>query len=283
MSNKNFIFEDLNKRLLLNTRIVRRYLNASDRVFPDYLIIGAQKAGTSSLKNYLWNHPNIIKAFKKEVKYFDCNYSRGERWYRLHFPLINELQGEKQITGEASPYYIFHPLAAKRIRKDLPEVKLIALLRNPIDRAYSHYQYNLRTNRETLSFEEAIEREEKLLEGVEEKIIADNKYPLYKHMFFSYFSRGIYVNQLERWFSHFPKDQILILKNEDFLENINQTMEMVTTFLGVKTFDFGDGGNLNVGNYPKMNSQMRKKLTEKFKPHNQKLFSLLNRDFGWNS
>lgn len=149
---------------------VCRILTAPIRVLPDFIIIGAQRAGTTSLFEYVSHHPCIGCSFGKELHFFDNlkgSFQKGLMWYRAHFPsypymyLAKKVRGRDMITGEASPYYLFHPLAATRIARVLPRVKLIAILRNPVDRAYSHYHHNAKYKRETLSFEAALEKDRK--------------------------------------------------------------------------------------------------------------------------
>ena len=145
-----------------------RYLTSSKRSLPDFIIIGAMKSGTSILYNkFLSQHPCIQRATKKEIHFFDNKYSKGILWYKSHFPTLKEKNNFKvknsqnMLIGEASPFYIFYPHTARRVYEVLPKVKLIAILRNPVDRAYSHYHHIVRNNKENLSFEAAIESEPK--------------------------------------------------------------------------------------------------------------------------
>ena len=110
-----------------------RMITAIQRSFPDFIIIGAQMCGTTSLYDYLAKHPNVLLSYVKEIHFFDHSYNKGLLWYRSFFPL-RIIKG-KRMTGEASPYYIFHSHSAKRIAKTLPSVKLIVMLRNPVDRS----------------------------------------------------------------------------------------------------------------------------------------------------
>ena len=154
---------------------------------PDYLVIGAQKAGTTSLYRYMISHPMIRPASDKQVHYFDFNYDKPFDWYRSQFPAGS---GNGLVTGEATPYYIFHPDAARRVRLVLPDVKIVALLRNPIDRACSHYMHEIKNGTESLSFEDAVEAEEGRLRGEEDKICEGVNYYSYNHVKFSYLARG---------------------------------------------------------------------------------------------
>jgi hypothetical protein len=258
-----------------------REITAANRVLPDYVIIGAQRCGTTSLHNYLMQHPNVVSSYKKEIKFFDSNYGRGERWYRSHFPYEEEMTDDALITGEGSPYYVYHPKAAQRMSAMLPNIKLIALLRNPVDRAYSHYQLSFRRGRETLSFEDALAQEEKRLDGVLENILADDNYPMFNHKHFTYRLRGIYADQLPAWFEHFSREQILIIKSEDFYADPAGTFQKVVSFLELPTWDLPVYKNYNAGQYSTMQPETRAQLVEYFKPHNQRLYELLGTDYGW--
>jgi Sulfotransferase domain len=146
-------------------------VTAPVRPLPDFLILGAQKAGTTALYAYLRRHPAITGPSWKEVSYFDRHYARGEAWYRGNFP--NRLRARDKLVGEASPSYLFHPLGPERARALVPEARLVALVRNPIDRALSHYHHEVALGRERLSFEEALEAEERRLLGEDERLLAD--------------------------------------------------------------------------------------------------------------
>ena len=259
------------------------------RILPDFIIIGANKCGTTSLYDYLIQHENIHSALWKELFFFDRYYPRGMNWYRANFPFIykkffkEKFSKEKFITGEASPTYLIHPLTPKRIQKELPKVKLIVLLRDPVDRAFSHYQMEKRLGYETLSFEDALEIEEKRLEGEREKMIEDENYFSYDLQKFSYLTRGIYIDQLKNWLEVFPKDQLLVLQTEEFLENPSKIYKHVLKFLGLPETDLKSYKKLNVGNYNTMDKKIREKLIEFYKPYNQRLYKYLKTNFNWGS
>src|SRR5690349_3699828 len=180
-----------------------RGVTSPRRLLPDFLIIGAQRGGTTSLYNYLQAHPNIHSASIKEVHFFDRKFQKGVHWYRAHFPMrltkvyAGRFRHEGFVTGEASPAYLFHPQVPERIARLLPRVKLIVLLRNPVDRAYSQYYHTLQLGYETLTFEEAIAAEEERIAGEREKISQDEYYQSHAFKHQSYLSRGIYVDQLQ--------------------------------------------------------------------------------------
>lgn len=261
-----------------------RVLTAARRTLPDYLVIGVQKGGTTSLHHYLEENRRVIPAFKKEVKFFDCNFGNGLSWYRSHFPFKNQMvtaDGKRALTGEASPYYIYHPAAPSRTAQTLPSAKLILLLRDPVERAYSHYQHNVRTGREDLSFEAALEMEPERLDGEVERILADPNYPLFKHMHYSYLDKGIYLPQIQRWLAVFPKENLLILKSEDFYRDPAGVLEEVTTFLGLPPMERSNWKPYNQGEYSGMDDRTRRRLNDYFRPHNAALSDFLGRDFTW--
>jgi Sulfotransferase domain len=278
------------KRLI---RLLPGYINwsiSSLKMLPSFIIIGAQRCGTTSLFNYLIQHPSIKKPFYKEVHFFDNYYGAynlGFGWYRGHFPintfgfLKTDTQNQRVITGEATPYYMFHPSCPKRIKEALPDVKLIALLRNPAERAYSHYQHSVREGYETISFKEALEKEKVRLKGEREKILSDPNYYSFNHNRYSYLSRGIYINQLQNWRKYFPKEQMLILRSEDLFYDLSSIYNILLEFLGLPEFTIKRQINYNVGHYSPMAPSLRDRLVEYFKPHNKKLYEYLARDLEW--
>ena len=263
------------------------------RLLPDFVIIGTQRGGTTSLYNYLAGHPCVGTASIKEVHFFDTpHYKQGLAWYRAHFPssiqkyYLQQIQKQAFITGEASPYYLFHPFAARRMAKSLPLVKLIVMLRNPIDRAYSHFYHEVAGGHEKFSsFEEAIEREEERLGGELEKMLADEYYASYNYRHYSYLARGLYADQLQTWLGLFPKEQLLILKSEDFYADTSATFKQTLAFLDLANVDSRQHKEVfkkyNTTKPPKMNPATRKRLIEYFEPHNARLYKLLGRDFEW--
>jgi hypothetical protein len=231
---------------------------------PDFVIIGAQKGGTSFLYHLLTCHPLIEPAARKELHFFDKpeRFDNGARWYRRCFPKSGWKEGQRSITGEATPSYLFDPPVAKRMAEVVPQARLIVLLRNPIDRAFSHYQMQVKRGTEPLTFGEAIEQH-----------------------YSSYVSRGIYVDQLLRWFEFFSKEQILILKSEDFFGRPVETLKVVLNFLDLPDWQ-PEASELqqrrHTGAYrQKMDPFTRQRLEAYFEPHNKRLYECLDVDFGW--
>lgn len=265
------------------------------RLLPDFLLIGTQRGGTTSLYNYLIARPGVGPAFVKELHFFDKKFHKGPAWYRAHFPTsIQKYYSEyirKQVfvTGEASAFYMFHPHVPKRVSQVIPQVKLIALLRNPVDRAYSQYHLEVELKRETLSFEEAIEREEERIGKEREKVLKDEHYVSFDFSRYSYLARGIYVDQLRTWMSFFPREQLLILKSEDFYADPVAALEQTSKFLNLPELELHERKkkyklhNYINTPYPKMDAATRKRLIEYFEPHNARLYEFLGLNFGWDS
>lgn len=247
-----------------------RLASAAARRLPDFVVIGTQRGGTTSLYRYLAGHPDVVAAWRKEVHYFDRYYSKGIDWYRAHFPL----RDEEGVVGEASPSYLFHPAAPTRARATIPAAQIIVLLRNPVDRAYSHYQMKVRRGVETLPFAEAIEREPERLGDSEE--LAGTAW---RH--FSYVARGEYANQLDRWLGCFPREQLLVLKSEEFFQQPEQVLHETLAFLGLRPWSPRGFRPHHLSSYPRLDPATRRRLVDHFAPHNRRLYDLLGRDFGW--
>jgi hypothetical protein len=264
-----------------------RNLSAHRRRLPDYLIVGAQKSGTTSLWEYLNEHPSVEPSAKKEMNYFDMHYQRGGAWYRSHFPLQHDhgLAGTTSPTtqtGESCANYMFHPLAPQRAAETVPDAKIIFLLRNPVDRAFSHYQLKLRRRQEMLSFEEAIAAEPERLAGEEEKIVRDPTYSSPPHNWYSYLARGRYVDQIVRWRQYFRPEQILILEAGEFFKRTAEVYQRVLDFLKLPRCLPTDLSNRFPGMYgEKMSETTRRKLLDYFAPHNERLYAHLGTRFNW--
>lgn len=269
------------KRPLRRLRADYRQLTAPLRGLPSALIIGAQKGGTTSLFNYLVRHPDVLPPLGKEIHYFDLHYARGVKWYRGRFPYAHRLRGGC-LTLDATPYYLAHPLAPQRAAQLLPSVKLIAVLRNPIDRALSHYQHEVRGGRESLSFAEAIEQESERLAGEEERLRKEPDYYSFNHHRYSYTRRGLYFEQLRAWLQHFPRSQLLVLQSEWMYREPAAAMAAVHRFMGLREHELVRYDPYYGGNYDRvMSKELRTRLAAYFEPHNRQLFQWLGEKFDW--
>lgn len=260
----------------------RRWRASRQRVLPAFLIIGTQKGGTTSLYRWLGQHPQVVEATRKEVHYFDINYSKGERWYRGHFPHAAELEA-RQITGEGSPYYMCHPHAPARIARLLPNVRLIALLRDPVERAISHYFHSQRNGREPLPIEAAMEQEDARINGEYARMQEDGRYISRAHRWYSYKARGRYVEQLRLALQVFPAEQLLIVRSEDLFQQPQRIFDAACAHIGIRTgFCPPNLEAQLVGGYDQQQGEpVRDSLRRYFAPHNAALSEFLRRDFRW--
>jgi sulfotransferase family protein len=251
---------------------------AAARPLPTFLILGAQKAGTTALFAYLREHPAVTGPAWKEVSFFDRHYARGLNWYRGNFPLRGR---RAAAVGEASPSYLFHPLAPERVRAAIPQVRLVTILRNPVDRAHSHYQHEVALGREPLSFEHALEAEEGRLAGEVERLTADPAYFSHAWWNHTYASRGLYAEQLERWLGVFPREQLLVLLTDELASDPAGTYRLVLDFLGVGPHELGAYPRIFERDYEPMQPATRERLTAFFAEPNRRLAELLGRELPW--
>jgi hypothetical protein len=253
---------------------------------PDFAIIGVTKGGTTFLYHLLTLHPHVEHAAKKELHYFGILFEdEGVEWYRRCFPTPRWKDGRRTITGEATPY-LHYPPAAERMAEAVPRARLIALLRNPVDRAYSHHHHLVRKGLETRTFEEAIEAELARPPGEADKTYErEDRASLFNpdHV---YLSHSIYVDQFLHWSRFFPEEQMLVLKSEDFFERPAETLKPVLGFLGLPDWE-PEASEIvpkkrNEGHYEQgMDPATRRRLEEFFEPHNRRLYEYLGKDFGW--
>ena len=247
------------------------------RPLPDFLVLGAQKAGTTALYAYLRWHPGITGPSWKEVSFFDRHWWRGEGWYRGQFPL----RSGGQIVGEASPSYLFHPLAPERARTLVPDARLIALVRNPVDRAYSQYQHAVALGREPLSFEDALAAEDERTRGEVDRLVADPRAFSRAWWDHTYVARGRYAEQLERWLRVFPREQLLVVATEELGAAPGETYAASLGFLGAAPYTLAQYPRVFDRDYAPMAPGTRAALAATFAEPNRRLEELLGRSFGW--
>lgn len=239
------------------------YHDLSSIAKPDFLIIGTPKGGTTSLYRYLIKHPQVIPCLKKEIHFWPWRYYRGLDWYLSHFPRIP--QGENYIAGEATTDYFDRHDVAEEVYNSFPQVKAIALLRNPIDRAISQYYHWVRLGWEKRTLEEAINADIQLIEQ-------NPEIPITKKISWkNYLPRGIYIELIREWLKVFPSEQLLILKSEDFYADPQKMFNLILNYLDLSPYEIPDYKKYNGGRYPKLNSKMSEKLQKLFEPFNQQL------------
>jgi hypothetical protein len=263
------------KRALPLRQLLSRY-----RVLPDFLIIGAQKGGTSSLYDYLGQHPQVRPALMKEPRYFSRWHDKSESWYRAHFPLKSHMTAH--ITGEASPDYLVHPQAPEWAHDLLPDAKIFVLLRNPITRAFSQYNHNAAKGRGTRSFEDAARAEMGSDQPHDLAALGGVEYRRAVHEL--YLGRGFYAEQLERWFACYPREQIMIYQSEIFFAQPRESLAQALQFLELEPVDLDqiDYAPRLQGTYKTaLDANLRAELANFFRPHNERLYALLGQRYDW--
>ncbi|MEG4587393.1 tetratricopeptide repeat protein [Microcoleus sp. MOSTC5] len=238
---------------------------------PNFIIIGSQRCGTTSLYTYLAQHPQILTPIKKEMDFFSWHFDRGIDWYLAHFPPMPP--GEEFVTGEASPSYFDSREAPERLYSLFPQAKLIVLLRNPVDRAISQFYRLTGLNWEARSLDRVISDEIERLSQNPEYIIGEEPG--------NYLARGRYIEFIKKWRAFFPREQLLILKSEDFYAGAATTLKQVLEFLDLPEYQLSEYQNANPGSYQRVNESVRDRLSDYFRPYNQELEEYLGRQFDW--
>ena len=252
--------------MLSSLKYYYRRLTSPFRKLPDFIIIGAQKSGTSSLYYYLSQHPSLRLSVTKEIHYYNYHIRQGRNlnWYKSYFPLKVRCIGSK--TGEASPYYLFDESAAVRMKRDMPNIRLIALLRNPIDRAYSAYNMNAAQGNWSTeqSFEQAIANPDLSMEASQ-----------------IYLLRGQYSEHVKKWFKYFKREQFLFIKSEDFFTNPKSALQKVYRFLDIEEVYPDNLKAQEVGAYSALSTRTRAQLEVFYRQSNAELVDLLGTEFKW--
>jgi hypothetical protein len=238
-----------------------------------FMIVGAQKSGTTALVSFLSQHPDIFMVPEKETHFFstDRYFENEQTDYAEYHRFYRHYTGQRAV-GEATPKYMFHPRVAERLKEYNSALKLIVMLRHPVDRAYSHYIMSSWLDREPLSFSEAIREERTRLFQVLGNFQTESDY-----WFYSYASRGLYVPQIKNLLRSFPREQLLILRNEDLSARHEDTLLRVYEFLGVEPVYLPPQDRVFSQEYEPMDAQDRRYLLDLFARETDCLESML----GW--
>jgi hypothetical protein len=262
-------------------RSLARAASLNAGVLPDFLLLGAMRCGTTSLINYLYSHPCVLRPrlpSEEEVHYFDLNFRRPLDWYRNHFPSnyrmsLSRLRHGAAMTGESTPYYLFHPHAPARVAQTVPQARLLVLLRDPVKRALSHFDYMCQQGTiQDQTLDEALEIEQAQLSEETQKMLADPSYKSHVHRTYSILARGVYLDQIKTWHAHFPREQMLVLCSEDLYKDPRRVYREVTGFLGLPEYRDIDFMPHNPRTTPSSQSgQLRARLKAFYRPHNEAL------------
>ncbi|MGW4940057.1 sulfotransferase domain-containing protein [Actinoplanes sp. NPDC004185] len=272
--------------------LVRYGERTSDqRPLPDFLVIGTKRGGTTSLWRYLIQHPLVPRLFPawntKTSHYFEENWPRGEAWYRSHFPTVKQRaalerkHGAPPKVGEAAPLYMFHPLVASRVAQLMPRARMVVLLRDPVERAYSHWKERRTEGVEPLDFAAALAAEESRTAGEREKLLADPDYFSEAFDWYSYRARGCYLEHLTPWLDHFDREQLLFVASETLYREPAATYARILDFIGLPPYDLGAYDVFNDRPSKGMDDEVRAELTAYYRPHNAALAERLGMTFDW--
>lgn len=267
-------------RLKPYQRIIRhRQILSAFRSEPTFIIVGTQKGGTTSLFQYLKQHPDVATSYTKETHFFNRAYHQGISYYKAFFPFKYKTRGKE--IGESSPDYIDNPYVPERIAKHYPNIKLIFLFRNPSTRAYSHYKMTCTfpDANENLPFEEAIFKEDERLKDIRSKMQTDNDFYDLKYCYFNYLSKGHYADQLKIWKKHFKDEQMLILRSEDLFENPESVYEVVLDFLKLKQIKLKSPKKYNSREYSEMSPEILSTLNNYYKAYNEEFYQLIRKRY----
>ena len=257
------------------------------RLQPDFLIVGAQRCGTTTMFKTLVQHPLVARPFlRKGVHYFDNKgYGNGMSWYRGHFPVAATSRarrlGKRPLTGESSPYYMFHPLAATRIAADLPGVRLIVLLRDPVERAYSGHSHELARGYETESFERALELEAERLRGERERMLAEPGYESFEWQHHAYLTRGRYHEQLVALEKLVGRDRLHVVDSQEFFTQPAKVFPGVLDFLGLPPHPGTVFEQHNARKRSPMSAELRKDLEDRYAEDDERLAQWWGRTPSW--
>ncbi len=250
----------------------QKFVSERKRMDPAFIGIGTQKSASTSIYNYLTQHPQILRAKKNELHFFDIGYDQGIESYESLFPWHPAKEKNQYITGEYTPSYLVFTETAERIHRHYPTTKIIVCLRNPAIRAFSNWKMKCQKGLESRSFLEAVEI------GI--KIPAEHFYKngltvLSELMKNPYVIRGHYASQLMNYFKFFSRESIRVLFFGDVILNPQKAMNGLTDFLGCERFDGYDFQRYGATMPGKAEPEAFDRLDEYFHPHNQTLLKLL--------
>jgi Sulfotransferase domain len=259
---------------------VRATVRRSKGMVPSYLVVGTKRGGSTSIAHWITEHPEVAPCrSNKGTHYFDVNYGRGWAWYLSRFPAPTS---QRHTTGEASPYYMFHPLAPERIARAVPDVRLVVSLREPVARAWSHHQYETQQGFEDKPFPEAIALEETRLAGEEERLRREPAYESFAHRHHAYLRRGHYAEQLERLYQYFDPEQVLVLRSESMFTDPQGELDRVWAHLGLSPATLAGLDRLKATHRTlDIDEDLARALEDHYRPWNERLARLPGAGFSW--
>lgn len=258
------------------------------RMTPDFLIIGAQKAGTSSLLSYLQRHGSYLRPLLKDTYFFDRHFRRGLDWYLSFYPSLTakaaaeSRAGGPIVTGEAATHYLSDPWSPARVHATVGDIKLLVLLRDPAARALSHYHHNVRTQVETAPTAlDAFMREPERIAADRRRMEADPNFYSPDYAAYSYLARGRYAEHLIRWLDYFPRERMLIVCSERFFASTDAEFRRICRFIGIPDRSLDLYPVAGQRNASRIDEGALDYARDHFQSHNRALFDLLRERYDW--
>jgi hypothetical protein len=254
-------------------------------MIPAFVVVGAQRSGTTTLYRLLEEHPNLVRpTLSKGTGYFDDDYWRGFRWYRAHFPLrpLALLRAGRSVhTFELSGYYLLHPLSAERIAHDLPDAKIVVVVRDPVERAYSAHAHEKARGFETEEFERALELEPQRTAGEREHLIDDPSYTSFSHRHHSYLARSRYAEQIQVMIDAVGRERVYIMEADRFFSEPQREFARLQAWLGLPVWQPDTIEQWNIRPRAPMSPALRQRLLDYFAPYDDNLVPLMGHEPSW--
>ena len=258
------------------------------RLPPSFILAGGQRCGTTSLFRALLDHPAILgPVHHKGVNYFDVNYERGWDWYQGHFPIRSLARlrtrgtGQAPATFDASGYYLYHPHAPQRLARDMPEAKVLVMLRDPVDRAFSAYKHEYARGFETETFERALALEDERVEPELERMRVDPHHYSSSHRHHSYRRRGQYAEQIARFTAELGAERVLIIESTDFFQQPEREYPRIIDFLGLSPHTPARFETWNARPGSPLSTQEHGRLADRFADHDEALVAMMGHRPSW--
>jgi hypothetical protein len=264
---------------------------------PDLLLIGTKRGGTTSAFRLLEDHPGFaplvpsarrlpLRENMKGVHYFDSHSHRSAAWYRSHFAsrparAVRARRAGAAVTGESSPYYLFHPQAPARASALVPDVRLVVLLRDPVERTISHWAEQTRNGVETLPLVDALDAETERVGDDHQRLARGEIATSWAHENQTYASQSEYTASLRRWLENYPAERLLVLYSEDLYRDPHGLLDRIHSFVGLPPHALSDVRVRNAAPRDDVDPQIGRRLVDRFAPDVEALTALLGERPPW--
>jgi hypothetical protein len=251
------------------------------RHLPTVVIVGVKRAGTRRLYANLLQHPRCFAAVEKEIDYFSEHSTRSVAWYRSRFPMRRPVLRRGGHVLEVSPSYLPTPSALRQMKIVLPRTRIIVLLRDPVSRAFAHYEHQRARYVESRGFEEAVAEE-----------LRHNSFPAKPGValaadagpMLGYISRGYYALQLELLLKVYTRNRVLVIDSAKLPEDMGVVCERVFDFMGLDSFEVEPSTSGDRDFFePKIDPRLAERLREHYRPYDEMLEEMLGQSFSWMS